>query len=636
MLWGNNLANTAMGGSAAQHLITQARRRNPDARVVVIDPILTDTAISLGARWVPIRPGTDAALVADMVYHLLRRGLLDRAFVEENFVGFYSDTFAEQVRLAEPPDATFMGYDPTGSLAVEGDQSYEAYLMGTGAFAGTGAKTPAWAARVTGVPAATVEELAELYLDGPTATIQGWGPQRHIAGGASARAIALLCALTKNVGVRGGGTGVREVVARPSWPVPASLPSLAHRSTVDTCVSFFGWYHAIEDYRSMNDATWGVRRMDAQGVTSFAERPGAISLKAPVKFIWNYASNVMMGQHGDINEMLRIYNLPDEDDSGLAMVVTHDPYLTPTALVSDIILPGTTSFEETDVCCGGGAWAGFLVCETPVVEPLFACKSAYEVCSLLAERLGVYDEFTEGRTQEGWVEWLYDQAVEAGAELPATFEEFKAQGLFKRTDRHEPAVYERPARLATPSGRWEVFSKQAYNVSRQWDPTGGGYLPDDGMGEIHALPLFPVAPEGVGDDAAAERYPFQLIGPHPKSRAHSSYGNVAWLSQATPQQLWVNAQDAEGLGIANGNMVEVYNDRGRVQITAKVTPRIMPGVLSLPQGAWHEPQSRAAQMLGDPANADRGGCVSVLTSVRPTPLSKGNGVHTCRVALRRL
>ena len=103
----------------------------------------------------------------------------------------------------------------------------------------------------------------------------------------------------------------------------------------------------------MTDATWGVRNIDETGATTYAEEPGQIKLKAPIKFIWNYASNIMCGQHGDINDSLRIFNLPDEKDSGLRCVVTCDIHMTPTAMVSDYVLPGTTSFEEIDVIKDG-------------------------------------------------------------------------------------------------------------------------------------------------------------------------------------------------------------------------------------------------------------------------------------------
>ena len=75
-------------------------------------------------------------------------------------------------------------------------------------------------------------------------------------------------------------------------------------------------------------------------------------------------------------------------------------------------------------------------------------------------------------------------------------------------------------------------------------------------------------------------------------------------------------------------MVIVSTKRGRTQISAKVTDRIMPGVVSIPQGAWYDPETRDADKLGDPSVLDRGGCISVLTSQRPTAISKGNGVHS--------
>lgn len=630
-LFGNNPANTRMSGSAMMYLITQVRQQNPDARIVVVDPHLSDTAVGVANQWVPIRPGTDVALVAGMIQHLLFAGKLDRDFIKEKFVGFFSDSFMEDVKAAEPKDASFMGFDKDGKLSIDQDMSYEAYLNGTGAYAGSGKKTPEWAATITGVPAATIRELAELYVDGPTATIQGWGPQRHSNGGNNTRSIALIAAITKNVGISGGGTGAREATGGVAYKVKTAIPTFPEKNSVDVCVSFFDWYRAIEDYRSMNDATWGVRHIDEKGKTRYADEPGSITLKAPIKFIWNYASNVMMGQHADINECLRIYNLPDEKDSGVRMIVTVDCYLTPTALISDIILPGTTSFEEDDICTGGTAWTGFVCCESAAIKPLFEAKPVYEICTLIADKLGLKDEFTEGKSQLDWVKWSYEQGVEAGDDLPATFEEFKEKGLFKQTDTHDPAIAKQD-KIATPSGKYEVFSKQAYNLSKQWDLTLGGYVPDDGRDQITGLPTYYDHFEGYNDPLRSE-YPFQLIGHHGKTRTHSSYGNVAWMSSVAPQQCWINEKDAAALGIQQDDQVIVSTERGRTQLSAKVTQRIMPGVVSIPQGAWYDPASRDAATLGDKSVLDKGGCISVLTSMRPTPISKGNGVHSnlCKI-----
>ena len=632
VLWGNNPANTRMSGSAMVWLITWVKENNPDANIVVIDPHLSDTAIGVGTQWVPVRPGTDPALVAGMLHYLHTEGRLDESFIREKFIGFYSDTFIDDVKQGEPTSNAFMGFDADGALSIDEDMSYEAYLMGAGAYRGTGEKTPDWASAICGVPADTIRWLADLYMDGPTATIQGWGPQRHANGGNVTRSIAMIATLTGNVGISGGGTGAREGTGGVPYKIPANLPNFADRNSVETCISFFDWYQAIEDYTVMDDRTWGVRTIDATGATTYARKPGDIKLKAPIKFIWNYASNVMLNQHADVNDCLRIFNLPDEKDSGLRCVVTHDIYLTPTAMISDYILPATTSYEETDIIKGGTAWTGFACCESPAIDPMFECKPIYEVCRLVAAELGVEEDFTEGRTQEDWVEWLWEQGKEAGDDIGATFEEFKEKGLWKQTDEHTPAIA-KPEAIKTPSGKYEVFSKQAYNLSKQWDLTCGGVIPDDGYDQITGLPVWYVAKEAYGDDAAMKDYPFQLIGHHTKSRTHSSYGNVAWLESVHPQQLWINAGDAKKLGIANGDTVRVSTERGTVEVPAKVTARIMPGVVSLPQGAWYDPASRDPKTLGDPSIVDRGGCISVLTSQRPTPISKGNGVHTnlCKI-----
>lgn len=630
LLFGDNPANTRMSGSSSMALLAQVRRANPDAQVMVIDPILTDTCVALGARWVPIRPGTDAALVAGMLHHLLTHGMLDRAFLARAFVGFISDGFAQGVRSAEPGSDAWFGFDAAGACALEGDASYEAYLLGRGAYAGAGERDAAWASHVCGVPPETICELAELLVRRPAAVLQGWGPQRHANGGPSSRAIALLAAATGNVGISGGGTGAREEVGGPGFPFPKNVPNLARLNRVDRCVSMFGWYRAIDDWRSMNDATWGVRRVLPDGSVLPAREPGTVGLRAPVKFIWNYASNVMGGQHGDVNEMLRLCNLPDAEDSGLAMVVTVDLFMTPTARMSDIVLPGTASCEEWDVARGHGGWNGFAVCETPAVEPPGQAKPIYEICCLLAERLGLLEQFSEGRSQKDWVRWLYERAKACCAELPPTFEAFARQGLVRCTDAHEPAVWRRPERLNTPSGRWEAFSKQAYNLARQWDATCAGAVPDDGRGEVQAIPAYYPTEEGAGDAEAACEMPLQLIGQHQKARTHSTYGNVARLERVAPQRLWLSEHDAAELGICDGDLVEAENGRGRVRVRAKVTPRVMPGVASLPQGAWYAPEEPGAA-----GSVDAGGCVNVLTNMRPTPLAKGNGTHTCRVRVRK-
>jgi anaerobic dimethyl sulfoxide reductase subunit A len=168
ILWGMNPAETWMCPNTA-HLIGQARERG--ARVVLIDPRYTDSGI-LADQWIPIRPGTDAALAAAIGQVLEHRGLADAAFLASHTTGY---------------------------------PAYRGYLLGE--TDGT-PKTPAWAAAITGIPAGIIHQLACDYGSmKPAALLPGWGPQRTRYGEQIARALIALACMTGNVGISGGGLG---------------------------------------------------------------------------------------------------------------------------------------------------------------------------------------------------------------------------------------------------------------------------------------------------------------------------------------------------------------------------------------------------------------------------------------------
>jgi anaerobic dimethyl sulfoxide reductase subunit A len=91
--------------------------------------------------------------------------------------------------------------------------------------------------------------------------------------------------------------------------------------------------------------------------------------------------------------------------------------------------------------------------------------------------------------------------------------------------------------------------------------------------------------------------------------------------------MWINPTDAKQRGIENGDRVQVLNDRGSLVIDVKVTPRITPGVVGIPQGAWYTP---------DKDGLDQRGSLNVLTSQRPTPLAKANPQQTNLVEVKKL
>jgi anaerobic dimethyl sulfoxide reductase subunit A len=126
---------------------------------------------------------------------------------------------------------------------------------------------------------------------------------------------------------------------------------------------------------------------------------------------------------------------------------------------------------------------------------------------------------------------------------------------------------------------------------------------------ISPIPKY-IEPWESPSDSLARKYPLQMISTHFRRRAHSQFDNIPWLRETEPQALQINTRDARTRGISDRDPVRVFNDRGEVIIPAKVTQRITPGVVDLPEGAWYDP---------DEQGVDHGGCASVLTRDARSP-----------------
>ncbi|EGT4382827.1 molybdopterin-dependent oxidoreductase [Cronobacter malonaticus] len=579
VLFGNNPGETRMSGGGVTYYLEQARAKS-QARMIVIDPRYTDTAAGREDEWIPIRPGTDAALAAAIAWVLIAENYVDQPFLDNYCVGYDEKTL--------PPGAPVNGH-------------YKAYILGDGPD-GT-AKTPAWAAPITGIPEARIIKLArEIGEAKPAFIAQGWGPQRHSNGELACRAIAMLPILTGNVGIHGGNSGARE----GSFSLPFErMPTL--QNPVETSISMFTWTDAIERGPSMTATADGVR--------------GKEKLDVPIKMIWNYAGNCLINQHSQINRTHEIL----QDDKKCELIVVIDCHMTASARYADILLPDCTASEQMDFAldasCGNMAYVIFA---DQAIAPRFECRTIYEITSALAARMGVGEQFTEGRTQEGWLRHLYAQSQRAIPELP-DFDTFRKQGIFKLRDPQGhhvayQAFRENPTAnpLDTPSGKIEIYSSALADIAANWQ------LPEGDV--IHPLPVYSPGFEQVSDPLRAQ-YPLQLTGFHYKSRTHSTYGNVDVLQAACRQQIWINPQDAQARGINDGDLVRVWNARGEARIEAKVTPRIMPGVVALGEGAWYQP---------DAEGVDHAGSINVLTTQRPSPLAKGNPSHSNLVQLARV
>ncbi|WP_413741142.1 DMSO/selenate family reductase complex A subunit [Sodalis sp. RH15] len=579
VMFGNNPAETSMGGGGVAYLLEQARERS-NTRMIVIDPRYTDTAAGREDEWIPIRPGTDGALVAGLAYVLINENRVDQLFLDKYCVGYDEKTL------------------PAGAPA---NGHYKAYILGKGPDGV--AKTPDWASSITGIPSRRIIKLArEIGAAKPAYICQGWGPQRHANGELASRAIAMLPILTGNVGISGGNSGARE----GSYALPFErIPTLDN--PVKTAIAMFTWTDAILRGAEMTARHDGVRGKD--------------KLDVPIKFIWNYAGNCLVNQHSDINRTHGIL----QNDKKCEMIVVIDNHMTSSAQYADLVLPDCTASEQMDFCLDASSGnMAYVIFASQAIKPRFECKTIYEMTSEIARRMGVEQQFTEGRNQEEWLRYIYQRSREKIPALPE-FEQLRAQGVFKQRDpdghfiaykafRADPAAHP----LTTPSGKIEIYSAALAELAATWELT-----PDD---VIHPLPVYSAGFESY-NDPLAQKYPLQLIGFHYKARTHSTYGNVEVLKAACRQNIWINPIDAQARGIKNGDVVRIFNDRGEVRIDANVTPRMLPGVVALGEGAWYSP---------DGNRIDHAGSINVLTTQRPSPLAKGNPSHTNLVQVARL
>jgi len=571
LMWSWNPAE-ARDGTNSEYFIRMARERG--ARTVCVDPRMSPSAVSLADEWVPIRPGTDAAMMSAMVHVMITEKLLDAEFIRTHCVGF---------------DETQM---PPG---CEGEESYRDYILGTQD--GT-PKTPEWAERITGVARATIARIAREYATTkPAVLYQGYGMQRRAYGEQVVRAGCVLAAITGNVGIPGGWAGGMALQAPDGGPLWIVFPP--GHNPVNASIPSFLWSEAVLRGKGMGpeDGVVGVDRLDNN-----------------IKLIYAVASNCLVNQHANINRTAGILR----DEERLEFLVVQDNFLTSTGRFADILLPACTQFETWGVE-DGWKYGDEVLLMPKIVEPPFETKSDYAICAEIARKLGIGEAYTKGRDERGWVEWALDRYRKTRFPGLPSLDEFERSnaGVYSVPVTKPAVAFEDFRRdpmghpLPTPSGRIEIFSKKLFDLKKP--------------ASIPAVPKYiqewesPFGPE-------AAKYPLQAVGHHGLARVHSTFDNVDWLNEAFPQRLFINPLDAGPRSIKDGEAVRVFNERGATVVPCRLTTRIMPGVVTLPQGAWWAP---------DEKGTDRRGSINVLTSERWTPFAFGNAQHTNMVQVEK-
>ena len=416
-------------------------------------------------------------------------------------------------------------------------------------------KTPAWAQTITGVPAETIVKLARDYAGAkPAALITGWAPGRSAYGEQFHRAASTLAAITANIGIEGGhasgGVGFVDLgLIKGKVPVPRIKHQRVHTTEL---------YDTIIHGKSAG-------------------------YHADCKLLYIAGAN-LLNQFLNLNKGKEALSKPE-------FIVVHDLFLTPTAKFADIVLPVSHFLERSDI---GQPYVGGRYCiyMNKIIDPADGPKSDLQIFSELAARLGIE---ADEKSDEEWLKVF----LEAEPDFPDLQTLMRKGVHLFESDRPVVAFREQienPEQhpFPTPSGKIEIYSQMFAEMNNPLIP---------------AIPKYIEPWEGPADQLAQE-YPIQLVSPHSKARANSQFNTIASLKKLADDALWINTDDARRRDIKDGDRVVVFNHRGRLYTTAKVTDHIMPGVASLDQGQWYQP---------DDQGVDHGACANILTRDKMSP-----------------
>jgi anaerobic selenocysteine-containing dehydrogenase len=296
-------------------------------------------------------------------------------------------------------------------------------------------------------------------------------------------------------------------------------------------------------------------------------------IRTPIKFILSYSGNVLMNQHADLNRHAEII----KDESLAEFIVVCDNHMTASARYADLLLPDVTTIENNEVSSDGyssGSLAGLFPLER-AIKPLYETRSAYQMCAELSKRFGLFDKYTEGRTRDGWLEYLYAEQMKKDPNIPS-LEALRKEGPYMVVAPKEGRIALEDFRqnpeanpVGTPSGRIEIYSTKLETIAKEWELKEGDV--------ITPIPQYVTTWESHLDPKS-QTFPLQLFGYHTKGRTHSTYHNIPWLREVVFDGIWMNSMDAAKRNLKSGDFVKVWNDRGEIRVAIKVTPRIMPGV----------------------------------------------------------
>jgi len=565
IMWGWNPAYTFHGGNTFYYMRLAKQR---GCKFVLVDPQYTDSAATYDAWWIPIKPNTDAAMMAGMAYHIFSNQLQDQQFIDQFVQGMDAGTMPEEFKDKENFKDYILGkYDQTP-------------------------KTPEWAAEICGVPAADIRKLAELYAQTkPAALKASWAPGRNAYGEQYNRMAAALQAMTGNIGILGG---CAEGVGKAWHAESVAYPYDEYANKWWGSIKSDRWAHCVLNYPNVKREEVGLWPRDD-------ELDGQIP---NIKAIWWHGSD-WFNQLTNINKMIAAVQK-------LELVVCADSTITPSGLWADVLLPVATHFERHDVAL---PWykGHYYIHRPKTIEPMGESRTDFQIFTELAYRLEKLDPTLKDfgkrynpradrsyfanpdKADEAYLAAWWKNRVQKHQGVTMSWAEFKKRGVYKFKLAKPLIAFEEQIKQGEPfetaSGKIEILSGRLAKVT-DWTKTQYGY----------PIPYIPkwIEPFESLNHPKVKDFPFHMITPHPRWRTHSIFHNIPWLRETYQQEMTMSAKDAARLGITTGDIVEVWNERGKCVVPAYVTERCMPGVVVLFEGAWMDLDGKGVDRAGNP------------------------------------
>jgi trimethylamine-N-oxide reductase (cytochrome c) len=635
VFWSNDPDTTRGIYSGQESAIWRVWLKEKGVKMIFIDPFYNYTAAAMDGTWLAPRPGSDTALAMAIAYIWVTEGLYDKQYVEEKTVGF---------------------------------NEFKEYILGAGD--DSIAKTPEWAEVESGIPARKIRSLAREWASKRTSLScgvrGGEGSACRTAYGTEwARMMVLLQAMQGlgKPGISIWGTTMGAPADCTTW-FPGYAEPQSQMGRTDFAKNRLAMQNKTKQrlYRltfpeavlTGKDDFYGDGFCGQSIEQQFTHHVYPMECYSRVKMFYRYGGS-FMGTMVDTNKWVKMYQ-----SNEMEFVVNQDCWYGSEARFADIILPACTNLERNDIgefATSGGytshAQIGnnyrIIVRQQKCVDPLGESKSDYEIFTLLADRLGMEELYSEGKTEDDWARLFFDSSDVA---KKISWEEFnkKSYYIIPVPENYHP----------TPALRWFAEGREVdtpdSNPNKGTDKAKelGTYsgkiefaseslrqnMPDDQERPI--VPHFIRSWEGY-KSKAYNKYPLQIISPHPRFSFHTHYDNhTSWLNEIPQHRVkkdgyywWpvrINPIDANARNIKGGDIVELYNDRGSTLCIAEITERVPVGVLhSYGCSAKYDPL-----VPGKVGSTDKGGCVNLLTSSRM--LSKhapGMTPNSCLCEIRK-